>query len=60
MIIYFLIGLIISLFYDLTNRYLIKDEKLEFNNWERLFVVLVWPIIMSISLYALYKSKRNK
>jgi hypothetical protein len=60
MIIYFLIGLVISLFYDLTNRYLIKDEKLEFNNWERLFVVLVWPIIMSISLYALYKSKRNK
>jgi hypothetical protein len=59
MIIYFLIGLVISLFYDLTNRYLIKDEKLEFNNWERLFVVLVWPIIMSISLYALYKSKRK-
>ena len=60
MIIYFLIGLLVSLFYDLTSRYLIKSPELEFNNWERLFVIIAWPIIMSISLYALYKSKRNK
>ena len=55
-IIYAFIGIIISLIYDLLQTYVIKREELRFNNWERFALILLWPFIMSHSLYNIIKN----
>ena len=58
MILYFIIGLCIAVFYDMVHYYMVKTEELRFNNWERLATILFWPIIMGFSIYQMLK--RNK
>lgn len=54
---YILIGTAISIVYDTIQKYLVKKEELQFNNWERLLIITSWPIIM---LQIFIKVKRRK
>ena len=60
MILYLIIGLAISLFYDMVHYYLVKNEELRFNNWERLATVFFWPIIMGFSIYQMLKKNKDE
>jgi uncharacterized membrane protein YraQ (UPF0718 family) len=51
---YLIIGLVIAMIYD----YLLSkldDEELHFNNFERIIMILLWPIFVLFSIIAFIK-----
>ena len=56
-IIYVIIGAVISFIYDLLQTYVIKREELRFNNWERVAVMLLWPVLVTSSIYQIIKNR---
>lgn len=46
---YILIGTIITATYDYLQQYVVKKEHLIFTNWERISIILLWPIILIIA-----------
>ena len=56
-IIYVIIGAVISFIYDLLQTYVIKREELRFNNWERVALMLLWSVLMTNSIYQMIKNR---
>ena len=58
MIIYLLIGLLISIFFDLVMKKL-PIEELQFTNLERLVIITIWPLAILWAIYGFFKNKNN-
>jgi hypothetical protein len=58
MIIYLLIGLLISLLFDWVMKKL-PIEELQFTNWERLVIITIWPFAIFWAIYSFFKNKNN-
>ena len=58
MIIYLLIGLLISIFFDLVMKKL-PIEELQFTNLERLVIITIWPLAILWAIYGFLKNKNN-
>jgi hypothetical protein len=58
MIIYLLIGLLISLLFDWVMKKL-PIEELQFTNWERLVIITIWPLAILWAIYGFLKNKNN-
>ena len=58
MIIYLLIGLLISIFFDLVMKKM-PIEELQFTNWERLLIIGMWPLAILWAIYGFFKNKNN-
>jgi hypothetical protein len=56
MIKYLLIGMGVTLLFDWAMKQLDVDE-LQFTNWERLFIILIWPVAVIFALYGFFKNK---
>ena len=61
---YFLIGVINAFIIDLWHSVLVKIASNEFenyNNWERIVLILLWPIYASVFWYIFWKNffRRN-
>jgi len=51
---YLLIGLVICAFFDIVSK-LLKNESLFFSNKERIAMILLWPIVLTVSFISLLK-----
>lgn len=59
-LIYLTIGVSITWLYD-TILQKTQTEDMQFNNWERLFVTLIWPFALLWSIYTITTDrKRNQ
>jgi hypothetical protein len=47
---YILIGTVLTAFYDWLQHSVVKNEDLVFTNWERVLLIIGWPIIFLVSL----------
>lgn len=55
MIIYFLIGLLISIIFDLVLK-TIPQKNIQFTNWERLIIIPIWPLAILWAIYGFFKN----
>lgn len=58
MIIYLLIGLLISIFFDSVMDK-IDIPELRFTNSERVIIILIWPLAIFWAIYSFLKNKNN-
>jgi hypothetical protein len=57
--IYFIFGLAFTMFYDwILSK--VDDEEVQFNNFERVLMVIVWPIFFTITVINLIKYIREQ
>ena len=57
--IYFIFGLLFTMFYDwILSK--VDDEEVQFNNFERVLMVFVWPIFFTITIINLIKYIREQ
>lgn len=60
LLIYLTIGVSITWLYDVILQKT-QTEDMQFNNWERLFVTLIWPIAFTWTIYNIVTDrKRNQ
>jgi hypothetical protein len=57
--IYFIFGLAFTMFYDWVLSK-VEDTDLHFNNFERVLMILVWPIFFTITIINLIKYIKNQ
>lgn len=55
MIIYFLIGLSVSILFDWVMKKM-PIEELQFTNWERLVLIVIWPLAVLWAIYGFFKN----
>lgn len=55
MIIYLLIGLLVSILFDWVMKKL-PIEELQFTNWERLVLIVIWPLAVLWAIYGFFKN----
>ena len=57
--VYFIIGLVFTMFYDwILSK--VDDEEVQFNNFERVLMTIVWPVFFTITIINLIKYLRNQ
>lgn len=54
---YLLIGTLLTAFYDWLQQQIVKRDELIFTNWERILLIIGWPIIITLSI--IKKNKKN-
>lgn len=55
MIIYLLIGLLVSILFDWVMKKM-PIEELQFTNWERLVLIVIWPLAVLWAIYGFFKN----
>lgn len=59
MIYYALFGVLVTMFSDFLMK-LTEKEELQFNNWERVFLILIWPAVVLFYIITLIRNLSNK
>ena len=52
---YLLVGVIFTLIYDLIQKYIVKNEKLQFTIGERILLMVAYPIVIIVTIYKIRK-----
>ena len=58
-LLYLIFGLVFTMFYDWVLSK-VEDTDLHFNNFERVLMILVWPIFFTITIINLIKYIKNQ
>lgn len=53
---YLIIGVILTVIYDFIQKFVVNNDELHFTNWERVLLILGWPIIMIVSIIKTFKN----
>lgn len=56
MINYLFIGILVTILFDWAMKNM-EIPELEFTNWERIFIMVAWPLAVLFALYGFFKRK---